>query len=967
MPQEWAKMSWMLALLPAALPAVAAQSPFGHRAPGNPAMASGFGQIPGVPPSSTFTSSGRPPGVVDSGGFGRHMDGQPLPSMPASGQANNPTRPMSAMPGNFKDWPQSAGVDPSVGRPGSGYPNVMQLNQVNSLGQDADMFGQRSSGQGALANPNLNFAHERGQQMGQGSASGSTDDEGMQVLNVAIQLMQKGQLVEAKKALTAAAHVLGTCRQVLPVAAQLRHLMGLSEASLEQVEVWLEWRTAQEAFPWGKVLLFIIAVLLGTFLLALRGRRSEGIQLLVDQFQFWKTAVMFSHAEPEPEQRKPAASIETRCLSELDPSGDDAVAQLNKVDSHALAGTCTVPRDDTAMLAAPKEEASQNVIDSILTDLREPEAEEHVEERSMADCEEVTARISDIEGEHTESRLLTVSGAEQEPTSQEVGVKGAEGHIVELEHPAVDMDASVHEPHEDALQTAVASDADDLGIALQDTMEYNVETGDGRIQETSQAVLQSEKPKRQIWRSRAKKAEERPEAVEAQSDGPAGYRDPADTMLRPNHVDPTTDALDTVRSDTDIPASLKADCAEEDWGWGAGRPQAASDGCIYFAGGPPPQDRKQQKTELAALAALTAQAGPAKTGRRWQAGGRASSVPDVPLEDELLELDVKLEQDGNFFFAKPTRFRAQGCFLRLPGGREAFLPVEHITPYAEASTIGVRKTVTQSSKGGRLRVRETGNGRVSMLTPNEEALRCKEMEARRRKMEERIEQLRENYNPAKWLIGFVSAVQPNAVYVGVIDGQDARIPLKELPEKFLISGQSEETNEDQIKPALEIGQAVQFRLVRYSWESESFTASMLPPVERQQRSRQKDRSVDIELERPPSPDRSEGAQAWAAKGYSVVTHEAAVELNDWLRSRTEEKKSTKGSKALVKTSNKTYLVSVVRGMNTKAVGSIDVEKNVSEKEVKQAAVDLLFKQSLLKAGEQHKGIVITKNIISIKL
>ena len=35
--------------------------------------------------------------------------------------------------------------------------------------------------------------------------------------------------------------------------------------------------------------------------------------------------------------------------------------------------------------------------------------------------------------------------------------------------------------------------------------------------------------------------------------------------------------------------------------------------------------------------------------------------------------------------------------------------------------------VTQSSKGGRLRVRETGNGRVSMLTPNEEALRCKDL------------------------------------------------------------------------------------------------------------------------------------------------------------------------------------------------------------------------------------------------
>ena len=95
-----------------------------------------------------------------------------------------------------------------------------------------------------------------------------------------------------------------------------------------------------------------------------------------------------------------------------------------------------------------------------------------------------------------------------------------------------------------------------------------------------------------------------------------------------------------------------------------------------------------------------------------------------------LELDVKLEQaaqwlgrlyecsiwflcgltqDGNFFLAKPTRFRPLGCFLRLPGqspsgfcatpapaasgGREGFLPVEHITPRAEASTNGVRSTV----------------------------------------------------------------------------------------------------------------------------------------------------------------------------------------------------------------------------------------------------------------------------------
>ena len=35
-----------------------------------------------------------------------------------------------------------------------------------------------------------------------------------------------------------------------------------------------------------------------------------------------------------------------------------------------------------------------------------------------------------------------------------------------------------------------------------------------------------------------------------------------------------------------------------------------------------------------------------------------------------------------------------------------------------------------------------------------------------------VVQRRENYNPAKWIIGFVSAVQPNAVYVSVVDGQE---------------------------------------------------------------------------------------------------------------------------------------------------------------------------------------------------
>ncbi|CAE7039292.1 FAP100 [Symbiodinium sp. CCMP2592] len=805
------KMKLTLALLAVAWP-TAAQSPFGNGqrfAPGNVGATGAFGQIPGVSAPGLLTTLGRQPGSVDSS-FARPLAGEPF-QQPVFAQMVDPTRSTP----NTKDWPQNVAYG-SYGHASAGLP----LNGPNTnwqVNQRAPEHGQHAQGSGG---------------------------EGMQVFHVAVQLMQKGQLMEAKKALTAAVHVLGTSRDILPVAAELRHRMGLPEVSAEQVEVgrdralfglallprlakqvWLEWRTEDGSIVGWKVLL-VLGGLVPVLFLLYWDRAQKGIWRILLRSGLSRTG----QTEPEPEQRRPEV-LEPRFIPADASIGDDA-GQLNKIDRHEQTDAHAVPSDSQPILA-----------------------EEHVEQYSKADCED--------------------EELEEEPASPGVG-----SNIIE------------------------SNGAEDDGLVEAGMLVDVVEPAKPAIAAVGHA------------------ADEQKEMV-------------------------TTGKRERSNAASKLPPKA------EDWGWGAGHPQAASDGCIYFAGGPPPGRQIQP----------TAQA-PAKTGRRWQAGGRTSSVPDTSLEEELLELDIKLEQDGNFFLAKPTRFRPQGCFLRLQGGQEAFLPVEHITPHADASTNGVRSIVTQSSKGGRLRVREIGAGRVSMLTPNEEALRCKELEARRRNMEEKIEQLRESYNPAKWIIGFVSAVQPNAVYVSVIDGQDARIPLKDLPEKFLMPA---EDGSGEAKPILEIGQAVQFRLVRYSWGSESFAASMLPVAERQQRTRERDRPTELEAERPPSPDRSEGAKAWAAKGYSVVTHEAAVELNGWIRSSIEEKKSTKGSKALVKTSNKTYLVSVVRGMNTKAVGSIDVEKNVSDKEVKQAAVDLLFKQSLLKAGEQHKGIVIAKNIISIKL
>eukprot|EP00439_Symbiodinium_sp_Y106_P021717 s7663_g2.t1 len=905
-------MKWTLALLAVAWP-TAAQSPFGNGqrfAPGNVGATGAFGQIPGVSAPGLLTTLGRQPGSVDSSqGFARPLAGEPF-QQPVFAQMVDPTRSTP----NTKDWPQNVAYG-SYGPASAGLPP----NRPNTNWQ----VSQR--------------APEHGQH-GQGSGG-----EGMQVFHVAVQLMQKGQLMEAKKALTAAVHVLGTSRDILPVAAELRHRMGLPEVSAEQVEVWLEWRTEDRSIIGWKVLLGLGGIV-SVLILMYWDRAQRGI---------WRILVrsglsQMGQTEPEPEQRRPEV-LEPRFIPADAYIGDDA-GQLNKIDRHEQTDAYSVPSDSQPILAGPKEEASQNAIfDRLPNDLREPEAEEHVEQYSMADCEDVATETLH-EGDHTEVRPFV---KEEEPASPGVGSNIIESNGDESDEPpatrTAQMDGPAKEFLSDGLQPSAVVSANGTDLESSALQASQRDEAGADSQHAQPQKLQ--KAKRQVWRSRAKKAED-DRLVEAGMlvDGVEPAK-PAFTTVG-HATDEQKEMVTTGKRERTNAASVLPPKAE-DWGWGAGHPQAASDGCIYFAGGPPPGRQKP-----------TAQA-PPKTGRRWQAGGgRTSSVPDTSLEKELLELDVKLEQDSNFFLAKPTRFRPQGCFLRLQGGQEAFLPVEHITPHADASTNGVRSIVTQSSKGGRLRVREIGAGRVSMLTPNEEALRCKELEARRRNMEEKIEQLRENYNPAKWIIGFVSAVQPNAVYVSVVDGQDARIPLKDLPAKFLMPA---EDGSGEAKPTLEIGQAVQFRLVRYSWGSESFAASMLPVAERQQRTRERDRPTDLEAERPPSPDRSEGAKAWAAKGYSVVTHEAAVELNGWIRSSIEEKKSTKGSKALVKTSNKTYLVSVVRGMNTKAVGSIDVEKNVSDKEVKQAAVDLLFKQSLLKAGEQHKGIVITKNIISIKL
>lgn len=363
---------------------------------------------------------------------------------------------------------------------------------------------------------------------------------------------------------------------------------------------------------------------------------------------------------------------------------------------------------------------------------------------------------------------------------------------------------------------------------------------------------------------------------------------------------------------------------------------------------------------------------------------------------------MDLEAEG-FVPARPLRFRPTGCFVRLQGtGAEAWLPVEHMEPRTEAATAAIRELM-RGLPGGRLRVRETGEGEVSMLSERAAKAKAAEIDARRRMIEEGIALLRESYDSRKWLSGRVSAVQPTGAYVSVVEGKDALVPLAEMPEKFLTgAGEgkggepgAEGARREDSKVNLQVGQSVQFRVVRYAWQSDAFYASMLSyeesvarrnaargmppgPGPRSTPAAVRASSIDPSVLRDPaasssrdrarSIDAPKDSQRWANKGFSIVNSSAADELNAWLRQSTEDKKLTgKAGKAGVKSSDRKFIVNVVRGMNSKVVGQITLPMKASDKEVKDAALSLVTKEGELKAGQDHKGVAIAKNIINVKV
>jgi len=378
---------------------------------------------------------------------------------------------------------------------------------------------------------------------------------------------------------------------------------------------------------------------------------------------------------------------------------------------------------------------------------------------------------------------------------------------------------------------------------------------------------------------------------------------------------------------------------------------------------------------------------PSRTGRTWYpanaASGKRAANSDAPGNPQKDAAPI----DEGFVPARPARFRPTGCFVKLRGGHESFLPVEHIEPRTAATTSAIRERMRSIEQ---LMVREVDEETVSMLSEADAKKRAGELQARHSLMEEGIAVLRGNYDPRKWMSGSISAVQGNGVYVSVVEGKDAFVPVAEMPESAISASTS--ADDDRPKPNVQPGQAVQFRVIRHSWQTDSFVASMLSYEESVAKRRggtldgprsapsaaaslrtgpaEPEQSATRSSERQAaSPELSKTAKRFADKGFTVLDTSTASELNTWLQQSLLESKAakTKLKMAAGAKTEKTYIVNIVRGMNGKVIGQLDMPTRASEQEVKNAAVEMVLKAGELKAGQDHKGVLIAKNIITVKL
>jgi len=383
----------------------------------------------------------------------------------------------------------------------------------------------------------------------------------------------------------------------------------------------------------------------------------------------------------------------------------------------------------------------------------------------------------------------------------------------------------------------------------------------------------------------------------------------------------------------------------------------------------------------------------------------APATPGVerqkPMRIEELIESVRPDLEKGFELAQPLRFRPLGCIMRMDeGGDETFLPVEHMRPHVEASTSAIRERMR--ALGTRVAVRRFEEvGCVTMLSKSEVSSRSKELAQRKAAIEAGIDRLRKGYDPKKWMSGRVSTAQANGIYVGVVEGKDAFVPVSEMPDE--VTRPMYDNDKGKLrKPVITAGSAVELRVIRHSWESDSFIGSMLSfedSVAKRNAKRgpttnkakvQAQTAAAAAADSPfagatpkldpigpaeasePTPALQEldskTAERLAAKGFTIVKPSVAAELNAFVKRDLAEKRAAngRGGPKMAKSADKQYIVNFTRGMNSKVIGNLTFARNVSDKEVKDGALKLALKDGHLKAETESKGVTISKNIVTVK-
>eukprot|EP00929_Paragymnodinium_shiwhaense_P104654 TRINITY_DN6925_c0_g2_i3.p1 TRINITY_DN6925_c0_g2~~TRINITY_DN6925_c0_g2_i3.p1 ORF type:complete len:1343 (+),score=341.67 TRINITY_DN6925_c0_g2_i3:90-4118(+) len=338
---------------------------------------------------------------------------------------------------------------------------------------------------------------------------------------------------------------------------------------------------------------------------------------------------------------------------------------------------------------------------------------------------------------------------------------------------------------------------------------------------------------------------------------------------------------------------------------------------------------------------------PAAQFQEWQA------VPARSRRSSRARRNGNLGQpkrEEGFVLARATRFRPTGCYVRLrDNGPELFLSFEHIQPKTPAVTAAIKDVVR--GLGGKLAVRELQSGAATMLTRREIDERSGDLENRRQEVEAGIQKLRENVDPRKWLTGRVSTVQSTGIYVGVAEGKDAFIPTSELTPEYAGS-------KDSLRPDLEAGETIDFRVIRHVEQSDIFYGSMLSYEESVARRRAALQAEGFQA--------TEDAAAAGAHGGSGGASSRQAESRP--RSVARRSRSTRRVNRGVRSGDRTFVVKIVRDGQELVLGEICVPDSIPDKDLRDEATVLALRAGMMPDNNRgHKGITIGSNIITIHL